>query len=88
MPDKRQGRTYRTDRLERRDVRWRVAVGLVDSIDQLAEANGVSASEVAEDALALGLAERMVDDALAAVPGGMTTGRPARGHMVDTNGDR
>lgn len=62
--DPRRGRRYRTDGLTRRDARWRIAAGLLDTIDGLAADQGLSASTVAEDALALGVAELMVRDAL------------------------
>ena len=65
VADKRLGRSYRHDGLTRRDARWRIAVGLLDTIEQVAAERGVPESALAEDALALGLAKVLVDDALA-----------------------
>ena len=77
-----------TDRVYRRRAGWALPAGLLTSVDELAAERDVPPSTIAEDALALGLAELMVADALADVTGGMTTGTARRGHTVDTNADR
>jgi hypothetical protein len=95
MTDPRTGRRYRVDGLTRRDARWRIAVGLLDTIDRIAAEQGVPASTVAEDALALGCADLLVRGALAS--GRLELGAEALlgrledtsgGHAVDTKGNR
>ncbi len=69
----RPGRRQRRDGIRRVHLGLQVAPALVARLEALAARRGVGLSEVAEDAIAAGIAAGMVDDALADV------GRPAWG---------